>query len=205
MNNTNRALNRTFIFLVGLVLTVAGTAATAPALWPWWAEQWDAFAGRALPVATDALAGTYVPGTAVSWWLVGALAALILLIVLMAMIISSMGGGGSREIYREPAGSGDLGADRLVLDTTFAADVLTHSLDKRPDLVASRVGAFTVRGRPVLHISVTPRQRVSPRLVADEVDALVQSLALVVGDAPATALSINSGLRAQLGHNQRVR
>lgn len=207
MNNTNRALNRTFIFLVGLVLLVAGAAAAAPPFWPWWAEQWQSVGDQGVRIVTDALAATPVSGTDVSWWMIAALAVLLLLVVVMILIIASVGGGGSREIYRSPATDRSktaAGADRVVLDTSFAVDALTHSLDKRPDLVASSVGAFTVKRRPVLHISVSPRQGTSPRVVADEVDVLLGNLALVVGDAPASCLTIQSGLRAQFGRNQRV-
>ncbi|WEO76376.1 Trp biosynthesis-associated membrane protein [Cryobacterium sp. SO2] len=208
MNNTNRALNRTFIFVVGLILLAAGAAAAALQFWPWWADQWQ-YAGRQTSqFVADALEASPVPGTGFSWWMLAALAVLLLLVIGMILLIASVGGGGSREIYRSPsstrAGRPSAGADQVVLDTSFAVDALKNSLDKRPDLVSSSVGAFTVSRQPVLHIGVTPRQGTSPRLVADEVDTLLRNLALVVGDAPASCLTIQSGLRAQLGRNQRV-
>jgi hypothetical protein len=208
MNNTNRALNRTVIFVVGLILFAAGAAAAAPQFWPWWADRWEQTGRQSLQVVTDALQASPVPGTGFSWWMLAALAALLVLTIGMILVIASVGGGGSREIYRAPvstrADRPGADADRVVLDTAFAVDALKNSLDKRPDLVASSVGAFTVQRRPVLHIGVTPRQGTSPRVVADEVDTLLTNLALVVGDTPASCLTIQSGLRAQLGRNQRV-
>lgn len=208
MNNTNRALNRIFVFVVGLILLAAGAAAAAPQFWPWWADRWEQAGRQGLQVVTDALEASPLPGTDVSWWMLAALAALLVVTIGMILVIASVGGGGSREIYRAPsvtrAGGQAGGADRVVLETSFATDTLKNSLDKRPDLVASSVGAYTVNRQPVLHISVTPRQGTSPRRVADEVDTLLANLALVVGDAPASCLTIQSGLRAQLGRNQRV-
>ncbi|MEC5184732.1 hypothetical protein RCH12_002202 [Cryobacterium sp. MP_3.1] len=208
MNNTNRALNRTFIFLVGLLLLAAGAAASAPRFWPWWADRWAQAGRQGRQVVTDELKASQVAGTGFSWWMLAALAVLLLLAIAMILIIASVGGGGSgsREVYRalstkQAAGTG---ADQVILDTSFAADALKNSLDKRPDLVASSVGAFTVSHQAVLHISVTPRRGTSPRLVVDEVDTLVRNLALVVGHMPPCCLTIQSGLRAQLGHDQRV-
>ena len=205
MNDTNRALNRLFIFLVGLVLLVVGVAATALQFWPWWAARWDEASEATNTVVTDALTATPVPGTDFSWWLLAAVLVLLLLVILMGVIIANVGGGGSREIYRKPVNQRDESSDRLLIDTPFAAEALKHSLDKRTDLVSSTVGAFTVKRRPVLHVGITPRQGVSPRLISQETDILVANLAQVVGDAPATCLTIHSGLRAKLGRDQRVR
>ena len=208
MNNTNRALHRTFVFVVGLILLAVGAAAAATQLWPWWADQWQRAGTQSLQVVTDTLAATHVAGTGFSWWMLVALAVLLVAVIGMILVITSVGGGGSREIYRSPnatrAGTPAAGTDLVVLDTSFAVDALKNSLDKRPDLVASSVGAFTVKRQPVLHISVSPRQGTSPRVLADEVDTLLGNLALVVGDTPASCLTIQSGLRAQLGRNQRV-
>lgn len=205
MNDTNRALNRTFIFVVGLIFVVVGAAAGALPFWPWWATQWEEAGRLTVSTVTDALTASPVPGTDFSWWLLAAVAVLLVIVILMVLIIASVGGGGSREIYRRSISRQDSSSDRLLIDTTFAAEALKHSLDKRPDLVGSTVGAFTVKNQPVLHLGVTPRQGVSPRLIAQEADLLLTNLATVVGDAPATCLTIHSGLRAKLGHDQRVR
>ena len=72
------------------------------------------------------------------------------------------------------------------------------------DLDRGVFDAVIVR-QPVLHVGVTPRQGASPRLIAEQAGILLDNLARVVGDAPATCLTIHSGLRAKLGHDQRVR
>ena len=205
MNDTNRALNRVFIFLVDLILLIVGAAAGALLFWPWWATQWEEVGKTVETTVTDALKATPLRGADYSWWFLVALAALVVLVVVMIVILARLGGGGSREIYRKPISEKDGSSDRLLLDTSFAAEALKHSLDKRTDLVSSTVGAFTVKRQPVLHVGVTPRQGVSPRLISQETDILVANLAQVVGDAPATCLTIHSGLRAKLGRDQRVR
>ncbi|WP_120339085.1 hypothetical protein [Cryobacterium soli] len=205
MNDTNRALNRVFIFVVGLILLGVGAAVAALPFWDWWASRWQEFGGSANTVLTDAFAASTMPGTDFSWWLVAAVAVLLLVVIIMIMIIASVGGGGSREIYRRPISKQDGSSDNVLVDTSFATEALTHSLDKRPDLVGSTVGAFTVKRQPVLHLGVTPRQGASPRLIAEQAGILLDNLARVVGDAPATCLTIHSGLRAKLGHDQRVR
>lgn len=205
MNDTNRALNRIFIFVVGLVFVAAGAAAGALLFWPWWAARWEDAGRLATDTVTEALSASPVPGAGFSWWLLAAVAVLLVIVILMVLIIASVGGGGSREIYRRSISKQDRSSDRVLIDTSFAAEALKHSLDKRPDLVGSTVGAFTVKNQPVLHLGVTPRQGVSPRLIAEEAGLLLKNLATVVGDAPATCLTIHSGLRAKLGHDQRVR
>jgi hypothetical protein len=205
MNDTNRALNRVFIFLVGLIFLVVGAAAAALLVWPWWADRWEQAGRNTATVVSDALADSPVPGTDTSWWMLAATAVVLLIVILMVVIIANVGGGGSREIYRKRISEQDAASDRLLIDTSFAAEALKHSLDKRADLVGSTVGAFTVKRQPVLHLGLTPRQGVSPRLIVQEADRLIDNLARVVGDAPATCLTIHSGLRAKLGHDQRVR
>lgn len=204
MNNTNRALNRVVIFLVGLVLLVVGAAAGALVFWPWWASRWEDAGRTAETAVTDTLEATPMSGADYSWLLPVAVAVLLVIVIVMITIIANLGGGGSREVYRKPISERDGSSDRLLIDTSFAAEALKNSLDKRPDLVSSTVGAFTVKRQPVLHVGVTPRQGVSPRLIAQETDTLVNSLAMVVGDAPAAILTIHSGLRAKLGRDQRV-
>jgi len=55
----------------------------------------------------------------------------------------------------------------------------------------------------VLHVAVTPRQNTDPRMLADHVDRLLANLATLTGRETETYISIHTGLRARLAHDQR--
>ena len=55
----------------------------------------------------------------------------------------------------------------------------------------------------MLHVSVTPRQNTDPREVVDHIDRLLTNLATLTGRDTETYVSIHTGLRARLAHDQR--
>ena len=78
MNDTNRALNRTVLFLVGLVLLVVGGAAATAAAIPAVGEVWASSGSAAIDALRAAGDATTIGGTTLSWAVIGATAAFII-------------------------------------------------------------------------------------------------------------------------------
>lgn len=202
MNRTNRALNRTILLIVGLVLLALGAAAVTVSSWSpaagYWTRNADA-AGAWIEQAVDA---TTIGTTALSWMAIAALALIVLLVVvLIVTAVRIIGGGRSRTVFRSSGRENPLG--RVVVEEGFVSDALTRSLEQRDEILFSNVTADDVRNEPVLHVSVTPRQNTSPRDVVEHVDQLVANLAALTGRDTPTFISIHSGLRARLADDQR--
>ena len=201
MNATNRAVNRTVLFIVGAVLLAAGAAALAAIAWPPAAQAWETGLSTAQSWIAGAANSTRLhESTTVSWIAVGALALLLAIVVVVVVIISRLGGGKSSTVTRAEAEDGAVGA--VTITHGFAADALTDSLTRHDEILASRVSAVRVRGEDVLHVSVTPRQNTSPVEVAAMVTTLVDNLERLTGRKTPTLVSIHSGVRSRLAADQ---
>ncbi|MGR0221171.1 hypothetical protein [Agromyces sp. ZXT2-6] len=202
MNNTNRALNRTILLLVGIVLVGLGASAVIATAWPPAAEYWTRAGDAAGSWIEQAVDETMIGTTTLSWMAVAALALIVLLVViLLATAVRIIGGSRSRTVFRSSGRENPLG--RVVVEEGFVSDALTHSLEQRDEILFSSVTADDVRTQPVMHVSVTPRQNTSPRDVVEDVDQLVTNLAALTGRDMPTFISIHSGLRARLADDQR--
>lgn len=201
MNGTNRVLNRTILVVVGLVFLVLGAAVVSVFVWPPAVEFWNGASEAGRNWLDRAIATTTIGATAVSGLALGALALIVLLIVMLIVALTRLGGGRSRTVLRTSGGQNAVG--RVTIRAGFVSDALQHSLDARDDVLFSSVSAAEVRKQPVMHVSVTPRQNTSPRDVFDDVDRLVSNLATLTGHDVPTYISIRSGLRAKLAHDQR--
>jgi hypothetical protein len=142
-----------------------------------------------------------IAGSTLSWGSVGSLTAIVLLIVLLIIAMARLGGGHTRSLVR--TGGQDSPAGRLVIDTGFASDALRASLDERSEILSWRISVVNVRRVPMMHLSITPRQNTSPGEIADDVDHLLDNLAALTGAEIPSYLSIHTGLRSRLAHDQR--
>ncbi|MCT9821423.1 hypothetical protein N3K63_14150 [Microbacterium sp. W1N] len=202
MNDTNRATNRILLGLIGLVLIVVGGGAATARVWPAAGEAWTSALTTAGTALSDAQDATRIGDATASWLGIGAVAALALVvIVLIVILIRTPSVHRSRALLRAHGAENPLG--RVTVKESFASDALTHALAQRDEILSTSVTAHTVAGRPVLHVSVTPRQNTSPRAVVERVDRLVTNLTTVTGQEVPTYISIHSGLRARLAQDQR--
>lgn len=201
MNNTNRALNRAVLIVVGIVLLALGAAVVVLLVWPAAADIWTGATETGRTWLEDAIAATAIAGSTLSWLVVGVLAVIVLVVVLLVIVLTRLGGGRSRTVLR--AGAADSPLGRVTIRSGFVSDALQHSLDRHDEILFSSVTASDVRKQPVLHVSVTPRQNTSPRAVLDDVDRLVANLVTLTGEDVPTYISIRSGLRARLARDQR--
>lgn len=201
MNDTNRALNRIVLIIVGIVLLALGAAVVTVMALPVAADYWTGATEAGRTWIDDAIATTTMGATALSGLAIGVLALIVLLVILLIVILTRIGGGRTRTVLRGSASDNPIG--RVHVRAGFVSDALQHSLRERSDILFSSVSANDVRKQPVMHVSVTPRQNTSPKQVLEDVDRLVSNLATLTGEEVPTYISIHSGLRSRLARDQR--
>lgn len=201
MNATNRGVNRVVLFVVGVVLLAVGGAAATAVLWPPAGEIWQTGLSTAVTWMLEAESASRISEATTASWLALALLGILLLIVVIAVtVIARLGGGRSSTVIREEAGDGAQGS--VTIRPDFASDAITHSLASREEILSSRVNASRVRGVDVLHVSITPRQSMSPVDVAETATTLVDNLATLTDRETPTLVSIHSGIRSKLAADQ---
>ena len=194
MNATNRGVNRAILFIVGVLLIGVGGAAGMAMVWPVAGNLWKSWSSTGVDWMVSAdKASRLSEATAVSWFTLAVLA-LLALVVIVAVIV--LGGGRSSVVIREEAGTGVEGA--VTVRQGFAADAITQSLASHEEISSAKVNVRRLRGTDVLHVSVTPRQNVSPADVAETVTGLVDRLATLLGREISTIVTIHSGIRSRL-------
>lgn len=202
MNNTNRALNRIVLLLIGIVFLVLGAAAVAVIAWPQTAEYWTGAGEAGGAWIEQAIEATMIGATTLSWLALAVLALILLLVILLIVaLLGTIGGSRSHMVFRSNGKENPLG--RLTIEEGFVSDALKHSLGQRDEILFSNVTANDIRKQAVMHVSVTPRQNTSPRHVVEDVDQLVTNLTAMTGRNVPTFISIRSGFRAKLAHDQR--
>ncbi|MEH3090009.1 MAG: hypothetical protein PGN24_10585 [Microbacterium arborescens] len=201
MNTTNRAVNRTILLILGLILVVIGAGVIVGATVPAAAETWTGVGSGVEDWAKQAWDATVIAGTTLTWFAIGVLAALALLVVLLIVLIVRSIHGRRRMPLRATGAESDLG--RITVTEGFASDALKNALADRDEILSARVTANDIRHEPVLHVSVTPRQNTSPLHVAETVERLVSNLGTLTGQQLTAYISIHAGLRAKLAHDQR--
>ncbi|SDG72978.1 hypothetical protein [Microbacterium pygmaeum] len=201
MNDTNRALNRIVLIIVGIALLALGAAVVTVMALPVAADYWTGATEAGRTWIDDAIATTMMGATALSGLAIGVLALIVLLVILLIVVLTRIGGGRTRTVLRGSGSDNPLG--RVHVRAGFVSDALQHSLRERSDILFSSVSANDVRKQPVMHVSVTPRQNTSPKQVLEDVDRLVSNLATLTGEEVPTYISIHSGLRSRLARDQR--
>ncbi|MFE1664490.1 hypothetical protein [Microbacterium sp. P02] len=202
VNNTNRAANRILLFVIGLIILAIGAALITVTVWPAAVDVWTGAGEAGQSWLEQAASATAMGAAAVSGLALGVLALIILLIVMLIVaVVRSVAGRRSKTVLRSSGSENPIG--RVTVNESFASDAITHSLSGREDILVTHVTANDIRRQPVMHVSVTPRQNTSPREVVADIDHLVTNLATLTGSDVPTYISIHSGLRAKLAHDQR--
>ncbi|WP_312170187.1 hypothetical protein [Microbacterium sp.] len=201
MNNTNRALNRTLLLIIGLLFLALGALGIAIMSWPTAADIWTSAGDGARSWLDQAIAASAIAGGALSWIGIGAVAAIVVVIVLLVVALISIAGRRSKTVFRSTGAQNPLG--RVTVTESFVSDAVKNSLATRDEILSAQVTANDIRKQPVLHVSVTPRQNTDPRELVDHVDRLLTNLATLTGRETETYVSIHTGLRARLAHDQR--
>ena len=189
MNTTNRALNRLFILVIGLVLIAAGAAAILLAAVPQVTSQWKAtassLANGAQPWVADATVGK------ASLLVIGIVVAAVVLILLLIAFITKQGHGRSAAAIQQQDGP-----TTTRIDLAVARALLEEHLGTRDELVGLRISAYEVRGTPMLKITARCRRGVSPAVVATLIGRSIDDLERIVGTDVPAFVQLTGGFRA---------
>jgi hypothetical protein len=189
MNNTNRALNRLFIFVVGLVLLAAGAAALLLAVLAPVGSQWRSSASS---LASDPQPWVAEPTIGKASLLVlGMIVVSLVLIVLLIAFIARQGHGHSAAALQQRAG-----ATSTRIDLAIPRALLEDHLKRRDELVGLRISAYEVRNTPMLKITARCRRGISPAVVADLIGRALQDLETIVGTDVPAFVQLTGGFRA---------
>lgn len=201
MNNTNRALNRVLLLIIGLLFLALGAVGIAIMSWPTATDIWTSAGENARSWLDQAIAATAIAGGSLSWIGIGAVVAILVVVVLLILALTSIAGRRSKTAFRSTGAQNPLG--RVTVTESFVSDAVKNSLATRDEILSAQVTANDIRKTPVLHVSVTPRQNTDPRELVDHLDRLLANLATLTGRDTETYVSIHTGLRARLAHDQR--
>ncbi|WP_309615219.1 hypothetical protein [Salinibacterium sp.] len=200
MNSTNRGMNRTFIFIIGLLLMVVGVAVAALSLLPAFRSGWQATAPAIKRGVDDVYAASPMFSTGTSWIGLGVIALLLVLIAALLVFIVKQGRGRTRRLIRD--GHTENGV--TIIDAAVAEDALRDALSDRPELISTSVSTYDVRGTPTLNVSVTARRGVSPKQVSQTVEAAVHALDSVLGREIPVVVQIGGAFRARTTASTRL-
>ena len=201
MNNTNRALNRILLLIIGLLFLALGAVGIAIMAWPTATDTWKTAGADADSWLDQAFASTQIAGSQATWLGIAAVAAIVVVIVLLILALTSVAGRRSKTVLRSSGAQNPLG--RVTVTESFVSDAVKNSLADRDEILSAHVTANDIRRQPVLHVAVTPRQNTDPRVLVDHVDRLLDNLATLTGRDTDAYISLHTGLRARLAHDQR--
>lgn len=201
MNNTNRALNRALLLIIGLLFLGLGAVGIAIMSWPAATDVWKSAGKDAQSWLDQAFASTQIAGGNLTWIAIGGVAGIVVVIILLILALTSVAGRRSKTVLRSSGAQNPLG--RVTVTESFVSDAVKNSLDARDEILSTSVTANDIHRQSVLHVSVTPRQNTDPRVLIDHVDRLLANLATLTGRDTETYISVHSGIRARLAHDQR--
>ena len=200
MNNTNRALNRSVIFLGGLVLLAVAAVLGLLAAQATFQDAWTSGADRAGATADGWLQATQLGDTQTSWIWIVVLALLLAVVGLLLRFILQQGHGHSGHLLSEH--TTDWGTTQV--DSTVAEQALQNALGNRPEFLSTRVSTYQVARDAVLKISVTCRRGTSPTDVVLIVEQALLAFDELLGLRIPALLQISGGFRVRTSRNARI-
>lgn len=200
MNNTNRALNRILLAVIGLLTLLVGAALVAIATLPAIRAGYRSTAPDIHGAVTSWLKTMPLFDTGSSWGWIFVLALLLLIVIVLLVFIFRQGQGRQDILIKEDTTQ----AGTTIIDSAVAEHAIQDDLDGRPEFVASRVSTYQVRGTPVLKISVTCRRGVSPRDVTTMIETSLNAFDTLLGRQVPALLQISGGVRARLSRSTRI-
>ncbi|PPF11567.1 hypothetical protein [Rathayibacter sp. AY1A5] len=200
MTTTNRFLNRLLLFVVGLVLLVAGGAVAVGSLLPQVQENVSTAAQDAADPTSQALSG----GTPWILWVIAGVA--LVLILLLVRFIVRQGRGRTSTLLRVGSGegAGTPTGGSVTIDAKVAAQVLEEALSQEPSIVAVDVTAFEIKHQKVLRVTAHTRRGASPARTRQTVDQAVRQWDALLGEETPVVIQIVSGLRTKMSGTARV-
>ncbi len=207
MRQTNRALNRILLALLGLALLGAGAAVIAAGTLPGAADTWTATASSVRDSARNLVDTAPLPDPVRSWWLVAGIAVLLAGVALSAAWLASQGGGRTPRLAEEQDGTGGTGGarGRTVVDVGLVSAALREALSGNRDVLATSVSAWESRRGTALRLRMEARKGSSPRELADTAEELIREMDALLGHPIPVLVRITSGARTQVSGSRRTR
>lgn len=200
MNHTNRALNRALLLIIGVCLIGVGALGLSVATWPTASELWQNIGSDTDSWLREVLEATQIGASNATWIGIGGVAAIVLVLVLLILALTSLIRRRTKTVIHSDHTQTPLG--RVTVTEAFVSDALRNALVDRDEILSVQVTANDIRTHPVLHVAVTPRQNTNPKALVDEIDELLTNLSALMGQRLDTYISVHSGLRARLAHDQ---
>jgi len=202
MTGKHAALNRFFLFLIGLALAAVGAAVAYLGFAPAAEKTWRSVAGDSVDTIAGAAQATAIPGTQTHWV---AAAAVLLGVIVAALFISWMIA--QRQRVRRTAARAD-GANSLgeiIIDNRAFEQIVEARLADEPGIISSTVRSVpTGRTGTGVRVRITTRRGASPARIADETNTAVEEAQTILGKKIPVLITVRAGARAALGHAQRV-
>ncbi|NQD89869.1 hypothetical protein HP499_18960 [Paenarthrobacter sp. CM16] len=210
MRQTNRALNRILLALLGIALLGAGAAVIAAGILPGAADTWTAVASSAQQYARDLVRTAPLPEPVRSWWIVAGLGVLLLGAALSAAWLASQGGGRTPRLAEQLDGSAqadgsDAATGRTVVDVGLVSAAIREALSGNRDVLATSVSAWESRRGTALRLRLEARKGSSPRELADTAEQLIREMDALLGHPIPVLVRITSGARTQVSGSRRAR
>ncbi|MFJ6456358.1 hypothetical protein [Paenarthrobacter sp. NPDC091669] len=213
MRQTNRALNRILLALLGLALLGAGAAVIAAGTLPGAADTWTATASSVRDSARNLVDTAPLPDPVRSWWLVAGIAVLLAGVALSAAWLASQGGGRTPRLAEEQDGTGERDGTggtggargRTVVDVGLVSAALREALSGNRDVLATSVSAWESRRGTALRLRMEARKGSSPRELADTAEELIREMDALLGHPIPVLVRITSGARTQVSGSRRTR
>ncbi|TFC29525.1 hypothetical protein E3O25_04635 [Cryobacterium sp. TMT1-3] len=200
MNNTNRALNRSLVLVVGLLLLAAAALSGLLATQPATANVWGAVADSVRTTVAGWLQATPLAATGHSWLWIVALAGLSAIVGLLLSFILRQGHGHSGRLLSEQ--TTDWGSTQV--NSAVAEHMLQESLGQYPEFLSTRVSTYRVAREAVLKVSVTCRRGTSPTDVVRIVEQALAALDDLLGLRIPALLQISGGFRVRTSRTTRI-
>ncbi|MEO3941216.1 hypothetical protein V3C41_09065 [Paenarthrobacter nicotinovorans] len=222
MRQTNRALNRIILALLGVALLGAGAAVFAAGTLSGAADTWTTVATSGRDYLRT-LAGTApLPDPLRSWWLVAGIAVLLAGAALSAAWLATQGGGRTPRLAEqldepseaggaledaEAEGANSLGGSRgrTVVDVGLVAAAIREALSTNRDVLATSVSAWESRRGTALRLRIEARKGSSPRDLANTAEELIREIDALLGHPMPVLVRITSGARTQVSGPRRAR
>ncbi|HKU34955.1 MAG TPA: hypothetical protein VJP90_05350 [Paenarthrobacter sp.] len=200
MRNTNRALNRLMLAIVGLVLTGAGAVVFAVGVLPSAASTWTATGAFAANQARNLMDSAPLAGPVRSWWVVAGIAVLLLGAVLCVVWLSRQGGGRTPVLGRQSHGA----EGATVIDSGLVALAVQEAFADNKQVLSTSVSAWESQRGTALRLAVEARHGASPRELADAAEELVREIQAWMGHPIPVLIRITSGARSGVARIRRT-
>jgi len=203
MNNTNRALNRLVIGIIGIVVGALGAAVSAAALQPGRLAAWRTGATDTATAIEALRARTLLGDSGRSWILLVVVAGAALGIIVLLAFILRQGRGRASTLLT--TGNRDAAGGSLSVASAVAERALSDALTTDPGLASSAVSTFRVRKTATIKIVVSARRGESPGDIRERIDRLVARWDDAFGERVPVFIRVTGGFAARVSKPVRVR